>query len=299
MCAGALGTDTAASIRFPASCCGVVGLKATHGIASIRGIVPLSEMHDHVGPLARSVEDCALLMRPLVGFDPLDPVSLATSQSPVPAAPGRDTARLVIGIPRKPFFEGLDPDVEAAIGGAIEVLRRMVRTVKDVELAPVDSFAVLGAEIHEYHAQMVADPARRALYKPLTLERILSGAGISTQDYIRSRRRMIVARNTIAELFKSVDVLVTPTAARPPSTVAAAIARPPDESWMIRNTLPFNVYGIPTISVPCGFTRDGLPIGLQISGPSLGEARVLAVANAYEQATSWHTRQPGLRSTTP
>jgi aspartyl-tRNA(Asn)/glutamyl-tRNA(Gln) amidotransferase subunit A len=294
MCAGALGTDTAASVRFPAACCGVVGLKATHGLASIRGIVPLSEMHDHVGPLARSVEDCAMLMSPLVGFDPLDPVSIATERSPVPAVLSHDVAGLVIGTPRT-FFAGLDPEVEAAVARALEVLRRMTRAVTDVELAPVDSFAVLGAETYEYHAELVADPARRALYDPITLQRIMNGANVSSNDYIRARRRMITARNTIGELFETVDVLVTPTFVRPPPTVKASLASPPDESIMIRNTLPFDVYGLPTISVPCGFTRSGLPIGLQISGPRLGEARVLALANAYEQATDWHKREPTLR----
>jgi aspartyl-tRNA(Asn)/glutamyl-tRNA(Gln) amidotransferase subunit A len=295
MCAGALGTDTAASVRFPASCCGVAGLKATHGLASIRGIVPLSEMHDHVGPLARSVEDCALLMGALVGFDPLDPVSIATERSPVPAALSRDVAGLVIGIPRTPFFAALDPEIEAAVTRAIEVLRGFTRAVTDVELPAVDSFAVLGAEIYEYHAELVADAARRALYKPITLQRIMGGANISATDYMRARRRMIVARNTIGDLFETVDVLVTPTNARLPSTVEAALANAPEEGSMIRNTLPFNVYGTPTISVPCGFTRAGLPIGLQISGPRLGEARVLALANAYERATEWHEREPALR----
>jgi aspartyl-tRNA(Asn)/glutamyl-tRNA(Gln) amidotransferase subunit A len=295
MCAGALGTDTAASVRFPASVCGVAGLKATHGLASIRGIVPLSEMFDHVGPLARTVEDCALLMGALVGFDPLDPVSIATASSPVPAALSRDVAGLVIGTPRTPFFTALDPDIEAAVMRAIEVLRKMTRAVTDVELPAVDAFAVLNAEIYEYHAELVADPARRALYKPVTLERILGGANVSSVDYVRARRRMIVARNTSDELFETVDVLVTPTNARPPQTVDAALANAPEEGSMIRNTLPFNVLGLPTISVPCGFTRAGVPIGLQISGPRLGEARVLALANAYEQATDWHEREPTLR----
>jgi len=295
MCAGALGTDTAASVRFPAACCGVVGLKATHGLASIRGIVPLSEMHDHVGPLARSVEDCALLMSAIVGFDPLDPVSIQTERSPLPATISRDVAGLVIGIPRAPFFAELDSQVEAAVEHALALLRGMTRATTDVELPPVDSFAVLGAEIYEYHKDLVADAARRALYQPITLSRIMGGANVSSSDYIQARRRMIIARNTIGDLFETVDVLVTPTAARPPPTIAASLASAPDEGIMIRNTLPFDVYGLPTISVPCGFTRKGLPIGLQISGPRLAEARVLALAHAYEQATDWHEREPPLR----
>ena len=116
----------------------------------------------------------------------------------------------------------------------------------------------------------------------------------TADDYIAARRRMTIARNTIVDLFASVDVLVTPTFMRTPPTIAASLASPPDESVMIRNTLPFDVLGLPTISVPCGFTRAGLPIGVQITGPRLGEARVYALAHAYEQATDWHKREPAL-----
>ena len=295
LCAGALGTDTAASIRFPAACCGVVGLKSTHGLASIRGIVPLSVLHDHVGPLARSVEDCALIMDALTGFDPLDDVSIRVERGALRASAGDPVAKLRIGTPRAPFYEGLDPEVAAAVERALGVLRGLTAATTDVELPDIGyAYTVLGAETYEYHAQMLADPAKRALYSPITLMRIESGANVTTNDYIASRRRMTIARNTIDDVFKKVDVLVTPTFMQPPPTVAASLASPPDERGMIRNTLPFNVLGIPTISVPCGFTRAGLPIGLQVTGPRLGEARVYALAHAYEQATDWHRREPSV-----
>jgi aspartyl-tRNA(Asn)/glutamyl-tRNA(Gln) amidotransferase subunit A len=295
LCAGALGTDTAASIRFPAACCGVVGLKATHGLASIRGIVPLSVLHDHVGPLARSVEDCALIMDALTGFDPLDDVSIRVERGALHASAGDSVAKLRIGTPRAPFYEGLDPEVATAVERALGVLRGLTAATTDVELPDIGyAYTVLGAETYEYHAQMLADPAKRALYSPITLMRIESGANVTTNDYIASRRRMTIARNTIDDVFKKVDVLVTPTFMQPPPTVAASLASPPDERGMIRNTLPFNVLGIPTISVPCGFTRAGLPIGLQVTGPRLGEARVYALAHAYEQATDWHRREPSV-----
>jgi aspartyl-tRNA(Asn)/glutamyl-tRNA(Gln) amidotransferase subunit A len=293
MCAAALGTDTAASIRLPAAYCGVAGLKATHGLASIRGIVPLSETHDHVGPIARSVADCALVMTALAGFDPLDPVSIDAPREDLNDAIGRVVSGLRIGIPRAPFFENLDPEIAAATDVALAVLKKMTRGATDVELPSIDSSAVSNAETYEYHAPLAADPARRALYKPWTIDRILSRANVSTIDYLQSRRRMAIARNTVGELFANVDVLVTPCAMRMPATIEAAISDPRAAPF-IRNTMPFNIYGIPTISVPCGFTRAGLPIGLQISGPRLGEARVLALAHAYEQATEWHRREPSL-----
>ena len=293
MCAGALGTDTAASVRFPAACCGVVGLKATHGLASIRGIVPLSETHDHVGPLTRSVEDCWLLMQPLPGFDPLDPVSVRTERNPLEGSMPRDVASLRIGIPRAPFFVDLDPDIDAATRRAIALLADMTRGVVDVKLAAVDSFPVLSAEIYHYHARLVADPAKRALYQPLTLERLMRDSKVTAVDYIESRRNMAIARNTIAATFKEVDVLVTPTVMHAPLSIEAALASTED-LYTIRNTLPFNVLGIPTMSVPCGFTKAGLPIGLQISAPRFEEGRVFALAHAYEQATDWHRREPAL-----
>jgi aspartyl-tRNA(Asn)/glutamyl-tRNA(Gln) amidotransferase subunit A len=295
LCAGALGTDTAASIRFPAACCGVVGLKATHGLASIRGIVPLSELHDHVGPLAHSVEDCALIMDAISGFDPLDPVSIRVERGALAGSISGSVAKLKIGVPRAPFYQGLDPEIASAADRALEQLRRMTAASVDVELPAVDyAYTVLGAETYEYHAKMVADPAKRALYSPITLMRIESGAGTTANDYIAARRRMTIARNTIADLFTKVDVLVTPTFMQTPPTIAASLASPPNEGGMIRNTLPFDVLGLPTISVPCGFTRAGLPIGVQITGPRLGEARVYALAHAYEQATDWHRREPAL-----
>jgi aspartyl-tRNA(Asn)/glutamyl-tRNA(Gln) amidotransferase subunit A len=293
LCAAALGTDTAASVRFPAACCGVAGLKATHGLASIRGIVPLSELHDHVGPLARSVEDCALVLNALAGFDPLDPVSILAVKEDYRATIGYDVRRLRIGIPRTPFFEQLDPEIEAAVHTALEVLVGLTAgPTRDVSIAAPDTYALLDAETYAYHAPLLADPAKRALYKPLTLQRIMGGSSVPTGVYIEQRRRMQIARNTIDDVFDDVDVLVAPTCMVVPQTIEEVLANPAREPSLIRNTLPFNVFGVPAISVPCGFTRAGLPIGMQIVGARLGETPVLALAHAYEQATEWHRREP-------
>jgi aspartyl-tRNA(Asn)/glutamyl-tRNA(Gln) amidotransferase subunit A len=293
LCAAALGTDTAASVRFPASCCGVAGLKATHGLASIRGIVPLSELHDHVGPLARSVEDCAFVIAALAGFDARDPVSIRAEREDYHAAIGRDVRNLRIGIPRSPFFEQLDAEIDAAARAAIEVLVRLTAgSTRDVSITAPDTYALLDAETYAYHAPLLADAAKRALYKPVTLQRVMGGGSVPTGVYIEQRRQMQIARNTIEQTFANVDVLVAPTNMVMPATIEEVLANPAREGSLIRNTLPFNVFGIPAISVPCGFTRAGLPIGLQIIGPRLGEARVLALAHAYEQATEWHRREP-------
>ena len=253
-------------------------------------------MHDHVGPLARSVADAALVMTALAGFDPLDPVSIDVPRENYHEAIGRDVSALRIGIPRAPFFDALDPEIEAAVNRALGVLGELTRSTADVVLPAVDVRPVLDGEIYAYHAELVADPARRALYKPATLGRIMRDSNTTLTAYIEARRRMTIARNTIGSVFANVDVLVTPTVMRIPNTIAEATSNAPSEgdASLIRNTLPFNVFGIPTVSVPCGFTGRGLPIGLQITGPRLGEAAVLSLAHAYEQATDWHRREPQL-----
>ncbi len=172
------------------------------------------------------------------------------------------------------------------------MLRGLASSVEDVTLPDIDSYDVLGVETYAYHLPLLADAERRKRYHPVTLQRIESAKGVTATAYFEQRRRILVARNTSGSLFGRVDLLVTPTMMQPPPTIAASLASPPDESVMIRNTLPFDVYGLPTVSVPCGFTRAGLPVGLQISGPLLGDARVLALAKAYQDATKWHERMP-------
>jgi aspartyl-tRNA(Asn)/glutamyl-tRNA(Gln) amidotransferase subunit A len=293
LCAGALGTDTAASIRLPAAFCGAAGLKATHGLASIRGIVPLSEQHDHVGPICRTVEDCALMLGAIAGFDPLDPVSIRAALQDYAAAIGADVSGFRIGVPRSPFWDDLHPDVAAAAAAALEVIRGLTASVRDVTLTVPDTFPVVLADIYAIHAEIVADPTRRSLYHPITLGRIMDGANIPTTVYIEGRRQMAIARNTVEEIFTEVDALVTPTAMVLPETIADVLAgRLPSDLPLLRNTLPYDVLGIPAISVPCGFSAAGLPIGLQIAGPRRGEAKVLALAHAYERATGWHARRP-------
>jgi aspartyl-tRNA(Asn)/glutamyl-tRNA(Gln) amidotransferase subunit A len=294
LCAAALGTDTAASVRVPAAFCGVVGLKATHGLASIRGIVPLSETHDHVGPLSRRVVDSALVMTAISGFDPLDPMSITAEPVNYREAIGGPVAKLRIGIPRQPFFADLDPEIAAAVDAAIGVLKKLTASVADVEVPAVNTFPSLLGDIYVYHAAMVADEKRAKLYQPVTLQRILDGQKIPLPAYVESRRQMHIGRNRVPEIFARVDVLVTPTTMRMPPTIASVLAEPTSELTLIRNTVPFNSLGMPTISVPCGFTKGGLPIGLQISGPRFAESRVLALAHAYEQATAWHRREPPL-----
>ncbi|GAC1514327.1 MAG: amidase [Gemmatimonadaceae bacterium] len=292
LCFGSLGTDTAGSIRLPASNCGVVGFKPTYGRVSNRGVVPLSWTLDHVGPICRTVEDTALMLGAIAGFDEVDPASV---DAPVPDYSGVFTMRvekLRLGVPRTPFFDTLDPDVEKAVDDAIDVLRTLIASVREVRLPPgVNGRMIVGPEAYAYHAQWItASPEK---YQPATRERIIQfAAAVTAQDYAQARRRCDLLRREIKQVFTVVDLLVTPTMSSPPSPIAPIAAGASLDTARIRNTSPFDVLGLPAISVPCGFTRSGLPIGLQIVGAPFAEPTVLALAHAYEQATEWHTRHP-------
>jgi aspartyl-tRNA(Asn)/glutamyl-tRNA(Gln) amidotransferase subunit A len=296
MCAGALGTDTLASIRMPSAYCGIVGLKATHGLASIRGIIPLCETLDHVGPMTRTVGDGALVLQAIAGYDALDPVSIRAELPTYISAVQKSTTDLRIGLPQSPYFDRLDSDIENAVETALPVFEQLTAGTREITLPPHPNFPVLLAETVGYHKQFLEDPAKRALYDPVTLARIDAAAEFSAADYVNAHRERSLSRKAISNVFEDVDLLITPTTPGLPERIDNAI-NPAEASGgepALRNTFQFNIYGIPTISVPCGFSRSGLPIGIQISGPRLGEISVLALAHAYEQATEWHERRPAL-----
>ncbi len=293
LCAGALGTDTGGSVRIPAAHCGIVGLKATYGLASIRGIVPLSVSLDHVGPMCRTVADAALMLQAMVGYDPRGIASIAADAPDYAGALRRSTAALRLGIPRALFYEDIDPQIAAAVERALGVLSDLTANTRGVTLPALPPASPIGAEAYAYHAELLEQ--RRDLYGPSTLARIEPGAEVSTADYVRTQYKLKLVRKAIAQVFDDVDLLVTPTLPRLPIRIDEAREAPLEATRILaRNTSPFNQYGIPAISVPCGFSREGLPIGLQISGPALGEMDVLALAHAYEQATDWHARLPPL-----
>jgi aspartyl-tRNA(Asn)/glutamyl-tRNA(Gln) amidotransferase subunit A len=294
MCAGALGTDTAASIRMPASFCGIVGLKATYGLVSIRGIFPLSESLDNVGPMCRTVADTALMLQALAGYDAKDISSIKADIPKYMSAVGAPVKQMRLGIPEGFYFDDLQPDVKTAMDEAVKVLEHITSSTQQVTLPERPAFPPIISEAWSYHKEYLEDEANHALYTDETLGRLLDLEGIPRHDYIEAIRQLTLSRKAIDRVFEDVDVLITPT--------SPAVAHPIGEPWpqtndvipelTTRNTLPFNYYGIPTISVPCGFDRNGLPIGMQISGPRLGELAVLSLAHAYELATDWGNRKP-------
>lgn len=295
LCYGALGTDTGGSIRTPASFCGVVGLKPTYGLVSIRGIIPLSVSLDHCGPIVKTVEDAAILLNALAGYDKLDIASLEHAREDYTAAMKAPISGLRLGIPRAPFFDLLDADVGKAVEDAIGVLANMTAGVKEVSLPPVRDINLAG-ESYAYHEEFYTHGAGR--YQIPTRRALQNGANVKAAEYIRDRWKLDLLRRTIDDAFASFDAVVLPTRRRTPRKIDAAIKREESDKPRnpeLENTGHFNIYGIPAISVPCGFTTAGLPVGLMIAGPRFSEGRVLALANAYERATSWHSRKPPLQ----
>ncbi|MBI1739886.1 MAG: amidase [Candidatus Koribacter versatilis] len=290
----AVGTDTAGSIRLPAAYCGVVGIKPTYGRVSARGVVPLSWAFDHVGPITNSVHDAAVMLQVLAGYDAGDPASMGTSVPDFTAALNQFPPKLRIGVPREFFFDDLHPEVAAATEKGIQIFAGLHAEIRDVKLEVSTDRTLSSAESYAYHETFVARSPE--LYQPATLAHIQSGAGITAAAALRARRELDASRHAIRAIFNEVDVLLTPTVPIPPPAIADLKAHPenlrPAELLILRNTRPFNVWGIPAISIPCGFTKDGLPIGLQLAAPPWREDLVLEVAHAYEQATDWHTRAP-------
>lgn len=292
MCFAAIGTDTGGSIRQPAAYCGIVGLKPTYGRVSADGVVPLSWTFDHVGPMTRTVKDAALVL-----------AAIANSADYV-AKLDEPVASLRVGVLRDLFFEGIDAEIASAMEEALRVIAKLASEPNDVPALVPDYAemmktysAVLTAEAYAYHKQDV-EKAPEA-YQPPTLKRLLAGAKVTREEREGGKREVERIRTAVRERFKGVDVLITPTVAVPPYPISNLIemeSARPRELEMLRNTRPINLFGLPAISVPCGFTSGGLPIGMQIIGAPGADETVLRLAHAYEQATEWHMRRPPIAS---
>jgi aspartyl-tRNA(Asn)/glutamyl-tRNA(Gln) amidotransferase subunit A len=293
LCYAAIGTDTAGSIREPAALCGCVGIKPTYGRVSARGVIPLSWSLDHVGPLAATVGDAAVVLQAIAGYDALDVCSVDVPVCDYVSALGEGTKSLRVGIPQAHFYDELDHEVRAAVDAAIVVIETLVSDVRDVQFDVSSDRTVQAAESFAYHADHVARTPE--LYQPETLRRIRSGEKILAAEFILRRRGLDEARRRAHDFFAEVDLLVTPTMPIAAPAIADLRRDPealrPAELTLLRNTRPFNVWGLPAISVPCGFTKGGLPIGLQIAGAHWREDLVLRLASAYESATEWHGRR--------
>jgi aspartyl-tRNA(Asn)/glutamyl-tRNA(Gln) amidotransferase subunit A len=285
LCYGAIVSDTAGSIRLPAACCGVVGFKPTYGLVSARGVMPLSWSLDHIGPMARSVTDVALILAAIAGYDPADPTSRQIAIEDYAAAARAPARKMRVGVPRKFFYEDLDSEVARVVEDALRIIAGLAAEMREVSVPVDNDRTVAKAETYAYHAPNVREHADK--FDPETLRRINAGADVSVRDYVAKLHELELARRSAFGIFGDVDVVVTPTAPVSPPLVAELLADMPRlrerELLLLRNTRPFNVLGLPAISVPCGETSQGLPVGLQISGPPGKDAQVLALAREFEE----------------
>jgi aspartyl-tRNA(Asn)/glutamyl-tRNA(Gln) amidotransferase subunit A len=318
MAAMAMGTDTGGSIRCPAALCGVVGLKPTHGRVSAAGIVPLSWSLDHPGPLARTVEDAAIVLDAIAGYDPQDTMTEPVPTQDYRAAIGGGVQGLRLGVPRHGFFDAMDPEVAAAIETALTVLSGLGAVVEDV-MTPVlwGARAAVGdiimAEARHYHARWLEE--RPEDYGSDVLSRLNRRTDLSAAELVAAFRLQDAAIRETSTLLDRYAALLTPTIRIPAPPLVDGRAEVPAQAEvpgtpapsgpdqmgsiaaaraLLTNTGTFNLTGMPALSIPCGFTAAGLPIGLQIAARRWDEAMVIRVGAAYERATPWHTRRPTL-----
>jgi aspartyl-tRNA(Asn)/glutamyl-tRNA(Gln) amidotransferase subunit A len=313
---GALGTDTGGSVRLPAAYCGVVGIKPTYGLVPIRGIVPLAFSLDHCGPITRTVDDAALMLNQLAGYDKLDITSVQHPKEDYVAALQQPVSGFRLGIPRAPFFDQVDADTSKAVEAAIAVLSKMTKSTRDVSLPSTSAYTwvslnSIGNEVYAYHERLFdASPGRYSLSLRLQLQQIKDdmnslSASARVSEYIRHRADMELLRRTVDDAFTDFDLVVLPTLRIMPQKLSFVIdnqesTKPRNPNVMdLDNCTPFNIFGLPAISVPCGFSRDGLPIGLMIAGPHFSEGKILALARAYEIETKWDLRRPPITPDTP
>jgi aspartyl-tRNA(Asn)/glutamyl-tRNA(Gln) amidotransferase subunit A len=293
-----IGTDAAGSVRIPASCCGLVGLKPTHGLVPLRGLIPTGNEHlDHVGPLARSVADTRAMLQVMAAADPDDPHS--SPRPPAPAQPRDDLAGLRIGVPEAWFWVDLDPQVEAAARAVLELMTSHGATTSPVpmdivHLAPLLLFPVF-AEAYVFH-QPTLD-ACPELYSPDLRHQLMAGQYVLAQDYIRALRARRLVVEAVRRALDGVDVLAIPTLPVVPPRISDAV-QAPDVLSLIRNTSVINQSGHPAVSLPMGLAAEGVPMGFQLVGQVHDDHGLLAVAETVERLIGFDMFLPATRTGT-
>ena len=299
-CTITTGSDTGGSIRIPAALCGIVGLKPTYGLVSRYGLSSLSWSLDHPGPMTRTVEDTAITMNVIAGHDPKDVASAKVDIPDYTSALTGDVKGLRIGIVKEYFEAPLDPQVRKAVMDAISLLESMGAEIKEVSYPMFNqsqaiSSTVLMAEATAYHRDLLEKDGHQ-LYEPVR-QRLEAGLFISAAEYLRAQQARSIFDQQGRRLLDEVDLLAGPTEpVTAPEILASKVMAGEQEVGVVgaltQYTRPYNINGFPAISVPCGFSDDGMPIGLQLAGRPFDEMTVLRAAHAYEQANDWHTRRP-------
>jgi aspartyl-tRNA(Asn)/glutamyl-tRNA(Gln) amidotransferase subunit A len=295
-----IATDSGGSIRIPASFCGVTGLKPTYGLVGRTGVLPLSYSCDHVGLMTRSAEDAAIVLTALAGADPQDPA--CQQRSPIDysegiAAPIR--GQRIGALTAYAESVGLDPEVQAGFEAALAVFRSSRAIVRNIDIphlnyAPAADFTILRCEGYNTHFKNLRD--HREKYGPSAFRQIAAGGCLSAADYYRAQQARTLIAGEVAQAFETVDILAMPTT--PQAGMPGAYLQPSRDVKVAHSSVaflaPFNLTGSPAISIPCGFTKAGMPVGLQLVGRNFDEASILRAAHAYQTMTDWHRRRPSL-----
>ncbi len=298
LCFGSLGSDTGGSIRFPSATCGLTGIKPTWGRVSRHGVFALADSLDHVGPMARSVADCAALLQVLAGWDPQDPTSI---DAPVPeygAEIGKGVRDMRVGIDRAYAFDGVDPQVAEALERAIEVLERQGARIVEVTFPDYRDLVaawIMMCAIETAVAHQETYPARAADYGPDLAQLIDQGHATSGMEAARGHHLRLAFSEALATMFGGVDCMLCPAMPMPTPSLAqmAQFGEDPEVlNAILRFTAPFDFSGSPALTLPNGIDKAGMPLSMQIIGPRLGEAAIIRAGDAFQRATDWHARRP-------
>jgi len=298
-----VGTDTGGSIRIPAALCGIVGLKPNFERVSCKGIVPLAVTLDHAGPIARTVADAAIMLDAICEHEEAQGAFYKAACGGLQKRGKK--ARLRLGWPREYFFERVDVEVRRTIEAAVKVFEKLGAQMEEVSLPHIGesvepSTQIALAEALEYHESQGYFPAHAADYGEDVRKRLEMGGAVRAVDYLKAQQAREQVRADFREAFERVDAIIAPTAPVSAPRIGEDSVKIGGESQSVRGALvrmnrPANFTGFPVISVPCGFTRSGLPIGMALHGAQWGEAKLLQIAARYEDATEWHERRPILR----
>ena len=296
MCLAAVGTDTGGSIRIPAALCGVVGLKPTYGRVSSCGVIPLSWNLDHIGPLTRTVRDAALMLSVMAGYDLQDPASINVPVEDYRLHLEGGVAGWRVALGLGDYVEAADTEVLMAVNQVAQVFLDLGAHVEKVDLSWLEQLALANSRMTQadgaaFHRERLTNSPD--LFGSDVLQRLQTGAALSSSDYALARRTQAEGRRSFELFFKEFDLLLLPTTPIPAPLIEATAAIQAARQ-LTRLTSPFNLTGLPALSVPCGFTKAGLPVGLQIISKHWGEANILRAGYAYEQATGWWRHPPNI-----
>ncbi len=304
LCVASVGTDTGGSIRVPSALCGTVGLKPTFGRVSVFGTMPLSPSFDHIGPLARSVADAAILLGLIAGRDSLDPTSSPRPVEDFRGALRKPLRKFRLGRPREHYWEKLDPEVRRAAEAALHDMKKRGAVVREVSLPHLKASLeaateISGAEAFHVHQAAGYLPSRAGEYGDTVRQRIDAGGRVLAHRYLAAFDMQKQMRAEFDAAFQDVDAIVAPTVPIPTPLIGAETVLVNEEQIGVRSAIvghcrPANFTGLPAMSIPCGFTRDGMPVGLQLIGRAFDETTLLRIAFSYERANDWRARHPSI-----